>query len=228
MPLVMFIGLPSNVYFAISSIALFQLFAFSDADWAGCPDDRKSTSGYCIFLGCNLLSWTVKKHPTVSRSSIEAEYKALANATAELLWIQSLLKELGIFLSAAPILHCDNIGATYLSSNPVFHARTKHIEIYYHFVRDRVAQKSLTVKFLSSKDQLADILTKPLVSTRFAHLRSNLNVCSQPLRLRGTITSTHSDQTTAHTQASPQATAHVNQKRLLTPATKSKDADNTP
>jgi hypothetical protein len=76
----------------------FQLLAFSDVDWAGCPDDRKSTSGYCIFLGCNLISWAVKKQPTVSRSSTESEYKALANATVELLWIQSLLKELGIFL----------------------------------------------------------------------------------------------------------------------------------
>ena len=137
-----------------------QLVAFSNADWAGCPDDRKYTSGYCIFLGCNLLPWTAKKQPTVSHSNTESEYKALANATAELIWIQSLLKELGVFLSAAPILHCDKIGATYLTSNPAFHVRTKHIEIDYHFVRDRVAQISLTVKFLSSKDQLADpILT---------------------------------------------------------------------
>ena len=169
-----------------------QLVAFSDANWAACPDDRKSTSGYCTFLGCNLLSWTAKKQPTVSCSSTKSEYKALANATAELIWIQSLLKELGVFLLAAPILYCDNIGATYLTSNPPYHARTKHahtkhIEIDYHFVRDRVAKKTLVVKFLSSKDQLADILTKPLVSARFAHLRTNLNVCSQPLGLRGSI-----------------------------------------
>jgi hypothetical protein len=164
-----------------------QLVAFSDADWAGCPDDRKSTSGYCTFLGCNLLSWTVKKQPTVSRSSTEFEYKALANAAVELIWIQSLLKELGVFLPTAPILYCDNIGATYLTSNPLFHARTKHIEIDYHFVRNRVAQKSLTVKFIPSKDQLADVLTKPLVSARFAHLCANLNVCPKPLGLRGSI-----------------------------------------
>jgi hypothetical protein len=192
-----------------------QLFAFFDADWASCPDDRKSTSGYCIFLGRNLLSWTVKKQPTVSRSSTESEYKALANTTAELLWIQSLLKELGIFLSTAPILHCDNIGATYLTSNPIFHARTKHIEIDYHFVRDRVAQKSLIVKFLSSKDQLADILTKPLASTRFAHLRANLNVCPQPLQLRGSITSPPAEPCS-------QATAHVN---LQPPISELEDAE---
>jgi hypothetical protein len=165
----------------------FHLVAFSDADWVGCPDDRKSTSGYCTFLGPNLLSWNSKKQPTVSRSSTEAEYKALANASAELTWLQSLLKELGVFLIAAPTLFCDNIGATYLSSNPAFHARTKHIEIDYHFVRDRVALKTLNVKFVSSKDQVADFLTKPLVSTRFASLRKNLNVCSNPSSLRGSI-----------------------------------------
>jgi hypothetical protein len=123
----------------------------------------------------------------------ESEYKALANATVDILWIQSSLKELEIFLQSAPILFCDNIGATYLTSNPVFHARTKHVAIDYHFVRDLVAQTSLTVKFLLSKDQLVDVFTKPLVSTRFAYLRNNLTVCSQSSGLRGTIRLTLSD-----------------------------------
>jgi hypothetical protein len=164
-----------------------QLFAYSYADWAGCPDDCKSTFGYCVFLGSNILSWSSNKQPTVSRSSTEAEYKAVANAAAELLWIQALLKELGLFLSSAPILFCDNIGATYLSSNPAYHARTKHIEIDYHFVRDRVASKTLMVKFLSSKAQLADVLTKPLVSHRFNFLKTHLNMCPPILRLQGRI-----------------------------------------
>jgi hypothetical protein len=111
-----------------------QLFAYSDVDWAGCPDDCKSTSGYCVFLSSNILSWSSKKQPIVSRSSTEAEYKAVANASAELIWTQALFRELGVFLSSAPILFCDNIGVTYLSSNPAFHARTKHIAIDYHFV----------------------------------------------------------------------------------------------
>ncbi|GJR02821.1 ribonuclease H-like domain-containing protein [Tanacetum coccineum] len=116
-----------------------DLVAYSDADWAGCPTTRRSTSGYCVFLGNNLLSWSSKRQPTLSRSSAEAEYRGVANVVAETCWLRNLLRELHTPLSSATLVYCDNVSAVYLSCNPVQHQRTKHIEIDIHFVRDLVA-----------------------------------------------------------------------------------------
>uniref|UniRef100_A0A2N9E3A6 Integrase catalytic domain-containing protein n=1 Tax=Fagus sylvatica TaxID=28930 RepID=A0A2N9E3A6_FAGSY len=153
-----------------------HLSAFTDADWAGDPDDRRSTSGFLVYLGSNPITWSAKKQPTVSRSSTESEYRALAIASAELCWIRTLLKDLGIFISQTPILWCDNVSALAIASNPVFHARTKHIEVDFHFVRERVLRKDLIVKFVSTTDQLADIFTKSLPTHRFLDLQRNLTV----------------------------------------------------
>jgi histone deacetylase 1/2 len=117
-----------------------------------------------------------KKQASVSRSSIEAEYKALANATAELIWVEALLQELGVKLQQKPCLWCDNLGVTYLSVNPMFHARTRHIEIDFYFVRERVANNRLDIKFISSKDQVADGFTKALPVRNLDEFKRNLNL----------------------------------------------------
>jgi hypothetical protein len=109
---------------------------FSDVDWAGCLDDRKSTGGFAIFLGLNLISWSARKQPTISRSNTQPEYKAIANVTAEIMWIQTMFIELNLARPIVTALWCNNLEATYLSASPVFHVRIKHIEIDYHFVRE--------------------------------------------------------------------------------------------
>nr|GEX25493.1 ribonuclease H-like domain-containing protein [Tanacetum cinerariifolium] len=116
-----------------------QLTAYTDADWVGCPVTRRSTSGDCVFLGDNLLSWSAKRQVTLSRSSAEAEYRGVANVVAETAWICNLLRELHTPLFTATLVYCDNVIAVYMSAKPVQHQRTKHIEIDIHFVRDFVA-----------------------------------------------------------------------------------------
>ena len=125
-----------GLYFSRASPVL--LTSFGDADWAGDTSDRRSTNGFLIYLCRNLVSWSSKKQPTVARSSAEAEYKAITNATSELLWITSVLRELRI-VPPSPTLWCDNIGATYISGNPEFHTPMKHIEVDFHFVPEQVA-----------------------------------------------------------------------------------------
>jgi hypothetical protein len=129
----------------ISRSMSLLLTAFSDADWASNVDDRQPTGGLAVFLGLNSITWSACKQATMSRSSTKAEYKAHANVTTEVIWIQSILGELGVHLVWSPCLWCDNLGATYMTANPRFHGWTKHIEVDFHFVRERVASKKLDV-----------------------------------------------------------------------------------
>nr|GEV45210.1 ribonuclease H-like domain-containing protein [Tanacetum cinerariifolium] len=161
------------------------LVAYLDADWAGCPTTRRSTSSYCVFLGNNILSWSSKRQFTISRSSAEAEYQGVANAVAETCWLRNLLRELHTPLSTATLVYCDNVSAVYLSSNPVQHQRTKHIEIDIHFVRDLVFTGRIRVLHVPSRYQYADIFTKGLPTTLFDEFRSSLSVRSSPAQTAG-------------------------------------------
>lgn len=168
------------------------LQAFSDADWAGDQSDRRSTSGFCVFLGNSPVSWSAKKQPTVAHSSTEAEYRGLAHTSAELSFLRMLVKDLCIFLPSCPLIWCDSVSDLSLASNPVFHARTKHIEVDYHFVREKVLRRDLFVRYVSSDDNVADIFTKGLYPRRFAYLIGKLKVVNSPLSLRGPVSKTQS------------------------------------
>ncbi|GJT15201.1 ribonuclease H-like domain-containing protein [Tanacetum coccineum] len=144
-----------------------QLTAYTDTDWAGCPVTRRSTSGYCVFLSDNLLSWSAKRQVTLSHSSAEVEYRGVANVIAETAWIRNLLLELHTPLFTATLVYCDNVSAVYLSTNHVQHQRTKHIEIDIHFVREYVAsgQNSVMVEFRRFR-RLHSLLSTPTLDRR--------------------------------------------------------------
>jgi histone deacetylase 1/2 len=162
-----------------------DIAAYSDADWAGCPDTRRSTSGFCVYLGSSLISWSSKRQPTVSRSSAEAEYRSVANTVAECCWLRQLLGELHCPIDKATVVFCDNVSAVYLSANPVHHRRTKHIELDIHFVREKVALGQFRVVHVPTNDQLSDIMTKGLPTSSFEKFRSSLGIISDDASTAG-------------------------------------------
>jgi len=153
-----------------------QLHSFSDSDWAACPVSRRSVTGYLVLLGSSPISWKSKKQGTVSKSSSEAEYRAMAQAASEVTWLVRLLEELGIHDLTLVQLHCDNQSALHIAKNPVFHERTKHTEIDCHFTRDKVLEGLLQLTYLPTSAQLADVLTKVFPGPQFQHLISKLGM----------------------------------------------------
>ncbi|GKB60693.1 ribonuclease H-like domain-containing protein [Tanacetum coccineum] len=162
-----------------------SLVAYSDADWAGCPTTRRSTSGYCVFLNNNLFSWSSKLQPMLSRSSVEADYRRVANVVTETCWLRNLLCELHTPLSPATLIYYDNVSGVYWSSNPVLHQLTKYIEIDIHFVHDLVDVGQVQVLHVLSRYQYADIFTKRLPSALFKEFRIILSIrCPPALTVR--------------------------------------------
>ncbi|KAL0355010.1 UNVERIFIED_CONTAM: Retrovirus-related Pol polyprotein from transposon RE1 [Sesamum radiatum] len=164
----------TGIFFPASNS--FQLQAYCDADWASCLDSRKSVTGFCVFLGDALISWKTKKQATVSRSSAEAEYRSMGTTVCELQWISYLLHDFGIPVHTPISMFCDNKAALHIMANPVFHERTKHLDIDCHIVRNQYKLGFIAPSFVRSKEQVADLFTKSLPGPLFLTLLSKLKL----------------------------------------------------
>ena len=162
----------------LANSSVVHLTAYYDSDWASFPVTRRSTTGYYILPGDSPVSWKSKKQGVVSRSSAEAEFRAMALTCCEVTWLVRLLKDLGIKDLGPVELKCDNQAAIYIAANPVFHARTKHIEVDCHYVRDQVKSGAVKPSDVPSKAQVADVFTKDLPVDQHIMLLSKLAVAS--------------------------------------------------
>jgi hypothetical protein len=155
--------------------AKFELIGYSDSDYTRCKVERKSTSEICQLLGRSLVSWSSKKQNSVVLSTAEAKYIAAGSCCAQILWMKAILNDFGIKFKQVPLL-CDNESAMKLTNNPVQHARTKHIDVRHHFIRDHQQKGDICIESVGTDDQLVDIFTKPLDEKRFCMLRNELNI----------------------------------------------------
>jgi len=153
-----------------------KLTVFSDADWAGYPLTKRSTTGMCVFFGSNCISWGIRKQKKISKSSTEAEYRAMFAATAEITWITHLLRDLGVRMSETPQIFCDNLSALQLTINPKFHKKSKHFKLDFHYIREKVAQEQLVSRFIRSEEQVVDLFTKPVDITVLEKLKTKIGL----------------------------------------------------
>lgn len=162
-----------------------DICGFTDADWAGNPNDMRSTAGYFTFVGGNLVTWRSKKQKVVALSSAEAEFRGIKNGLTEILWLRKLMMELCLFATKTCQLFCDNKAAISISENPVQHDRTKHVEIDRHFIKEKIEGKIVELPFVRSEDQLADILTKAVSVKGFREALSKLSIGDPNTQLEG-------------------------------------------
>ena len=154
-----------------------SLIAFADSDYAGDVDDRRSTSGYVFMLGTGAVSWSSKKQPVVTLSSTEAEFIAAASCACQGVWMRRIMEKLGQVQGRSTTIFCDNTSAIKLSKNPVLHGRSKHIDVRFHFLRELTRDGVIELIQCSTKEQLSDIMTKPLKVETFLKLREQLGMC---------------------------------------------------
>jgi hypothetical protein len=164
-----------------------QIHGYTDVDGAGNVSNRRSTSGFMFFFGSGAISWSSKKQQTVALSSIEAEYIGATIAACEVVWLQKLVSNLGQLLDAPIVIYCDNIGSILFANNLVYHARTKHIEVHYHFIREKVLAKEIDHIHVNIENQVANIFTKALGIDKVRKFRKMFGVLKVDLSLRGSV-----------------------------------------
>lgn len=168
-----------------SSSKEIEIVGYSDSDWGGDSDERKSTSGYSFMLGKTVCSWPSKKQSIIALSMCEAEYVAAASSACQSVWLSNVMSQIGFNLKDPIKIYVDNVSAINLAKNLVFHERSKHIDIRYHFLRDQIGKNMITLEYCRSEDQIVDILTKPLKINAFIRLRNLLGMRPSQIRIKG-------------------------------------------